>query len=145
MVGESGGENIDNKSIILKDPNFRVLKYIHPVELTDSDINKTLRYISDQGVSEYNDSVMTPQRGNNSVVSEGGAVLSEDNLFYNAVRIVVSAKRASASILQSKLKIGYARAARLIYELESNGVVGPQDGSKPREVLIDDADNFLSE
>lgn len=60
---------------------------------------------------------------------------SEDELFEDAVAIVHAAGRGSASLLQRKLKIGYARAARLLDDLEVAGIVGPQEGSKPREVL----------
>ncbi len=61
---------------------------------------------------------------------------SEDELFTEAKMIVIKAGEASASILQRKLKIGYARAARLLDLLESEGVVGPAYGAKPRDVLI---------
>ena len=62
----------------------------------------------------------------------------EDELYEEALEIVVSTKKASTSLLQRKLKIGYSRAARLIDMLEENGVVGPQEGSRPREILLDD-------
>ena len=59
-----------------------------------------------------------------------------------AIRVVIQAKRASASLLQRRLKIGYARAARLLDILEEKGVVGPQEGAKPREVLISSLDEL---
>ena len=58
-----------------------------------------------------------------------------DELFDESVGIVVSAGRGSASLLQTKLSIGYARAARILAQLEEKGIVGPAQGSKPREVL----------
>jgi len=67
-----------------------------------------------------------------------------DKLFMDAVREVVRYERASASLLQRRLSVGYARAARIIDELEGAGVVGPAEGSKPREVLIVDAEEFLA-
>ena len=60
----------------------------------------------------------------------------EDPLFEEAKRVVIEAKKASASLLQRKLKIGYARAARLLDILEKRGIVGPSRGAKPREVYI---------
>jgi S-DNA-T family DNA segregation ATPase FtsK/SpoIIIE len=60
------------------------------------------------------------------------------------VREVCQYERASASLLQRRLSIGYARAARIIDQLEAAGVVGPAEGSKPREVLIRNAEEFLS-
>ena len=59
----------------------------------------------------------------------------DDDLYEDAREIVIEAKKASTSFLQRKLKVGYARAARLIDMLEERGVVGPGEGAKPREVL----------
>jgi len=64
--------------------------------------------------------------------------LGEDALFEEAARLVVVSGQASASMLQRRLKVGYARAARLVDMLEAAGVVSPQDGSKAREVLVDE-------
>ena len=69
----------------------------------------------------------------NSVISSGN---SEDELYKDAVRIVVEHRTASASMLQRRLKIGYNRAANLVEQMEANGVVGPAEGSKRRKVLI---------
>ena len=63
--------------------------------------------------------------------SEGG-----DDMFRDAVRVVIDARKASTSLLQRKLRIGYARAARIIEEMEEQGIIGPADGSRPRDVLI---------
>lgn len=63
---------------------------------------------------------------------------SEDDLFEEAKRIVVKAGKASTSLLQRRLRIGFARACRLLDLLEEDGIVGPADGAKPRDVLIND-------
>jgi S-DNA-T family DNA segregation ATPase FtsK/SpoIIIE len=76
---------------------------------------------------------------------EGGEVdVSGDNMFEQAVRVVVNYQKGSSSFLQRKLNIGFNRAARLLEEMEEMGIVGPSVGGKPREVLISDADEFLS-
>ena len=67
-----------------------------------------------------------------------------DELFEDAVRTVCRYDRASASLLQRRLKVGYARAARIIDQLERIGIVGPADGSKPREVLIKNSEEYLA-
>jgi S-DNA-T family DNA segregation ATPase FtsK/SpoIIIE len=59
---------------------------------------------------------------------------SDDELFDEAVRVIREAQKASASLLQRRLKIGYARAARLLDIMEAKGIVGPGEGAKPREV-----------
>ena len=60
----------------------------------------------------------------------------QDSLYNDAVRVVVSEGRASTSLLQRRLSIGYGRAAKLIDLMQRNNLVGPADGSKPREVLV---------
>ena len=62
----------------------------------------------------------------------------EDELYDEAVQLVVEMQTASVSMLQRRFRVGYTRAARLIDAMEMNGVVGPYEGSKPREVLIND-------
>ena len=69
----------------------------------------------------------------------GGAAAggSTDELFEEAAKIIVRHQQGSVSLLQRRLKVGYSRAARLIDELEAAGIVGPFDGSKAREVLVE--------
>jgi S-DNA-T family DNA segregation ATPase FtsK/SpoIIIE len=77
------------------------------------------------------------------IESKPGAAFDEDAfegsdpLLPDAARLIVSVKRASATLLQRKMKVGFARAARIIDQLEDMGIVGPQEGSKPRGVLVD--------
>ncbi len=146
ILDQMGAETLLGKGdMLFKSPDLgRTIRLQGPL-VTEEEISRVITFISKQGIeTSYNDEILNSQNGD-SIVSDQTVGSYEDDLFPDAVRVVVNAKRGSASILQSKLKIGYARAARLIYELENNGVVGPQDGSKPREVLIDDADSFLSE
>ncbi|MBI2634498.1 DNA translocase FtsK 4TM domain-containing protein [Candidatus Peregrinibacteria bacterium] len=65
------------------------------------------------------------------------AGMDEDNMYEDAFKLVMETRKASASLLQRRLKVGYARAARLIDILEANGVVGPADGAKPRRIMVD--------
>ena len=66
-----------------------------------------------------------------------------DDLFYDAAECVIRTGKASASLLQRRLRIGYARAARLLDFLEERGVVGPQDGARPRDVIVDDMTEII--
>jgi S-DNA-T family DNA segregation ATPase FtsK/SpoIIIE len=71
--------------------------------------------------------------------SESGGsvgVKSEDPIYEEAKELVIEAGKASTSYIQRRLRVGYSRAARLMDELEDNGVIGPPDGSKPRKILI---------
>lgn len=81
---------------------------------------------------EHDNAITSPVREANSATAEGDA---DDDMFEAAQEVVVETGKASASFLQRRLKIGYARAARLLDMLEERGVVGPQEGNKPREVL----------
>jgi S-DNA-T family DNA segregation ATPase FtsK/SpoIIIE len=76
----------------------------------------------------------TDEESSKSIAAGGEAV---DELYDEAVETVVSAGKGSASLLQRRLSIGYARAARILDELEKNGIVGPSQGSKARDVLVD--------
>lgn len=79
-----------------------------------------------------------------TMVGVSGAGGEKDGFFQEAVRIVCQFDKASSSLLQRRLSIGYARAARILDQLEEAGVVGPGEGSKPREVLIKNAEEFLT-
>ena len=68
-----------------------------------------------------------------------------DALFDEAVRIICQHDRASASLLQRRLSIGYARAARILDQLENSGIVGPAEGSKPRDVLMRNPDEYFAQ
>ena len=67
-----------------------------------------------------------------------------DTLFEDAIRLVCQHDKASASLLQRRMSIGYARAARILDQLEEAGIIGPGEGSKPRDVLLKNADEYLA-
>ena len=86
----------------------------------------------------YDDSVVSKNgSGSGTVNLFGGASDDQDALFDEAKRVVIESGKASASLLQRRLKVGYARAARLLDELEEAGIVGPADGAKPREIFTE--------
>lgn len=110
----------------------------------DSEINSLVSFIKNQGVEpQYTEEVTEmPKPGEVNVPGIDGEA---DELFEDAVKEVIQYDRASASLLQRRLSIGYARAARILDQLEEAGVVGPPDGSKPRDVLVQDAEQVLSQ
>ncbi|MHA7963092.1 FtsK/SpoIIIE family DNA translocase [Paenibacillus sp. CAU 1782] len=99
--------------------------------LSDSEVEALVAFARDQGEAEYKEDLV-PEIDDES--TEDGVVL--DELFDQAVQIVVEAKQASVSLLQRRMRIGYTRAARLIDQMEAKSIVGPYEGSKPREVLV---------
>ena len=78
---------------------------------------------------------------------QGGGITGDgkDELFEEAIKIVCQYDRASASLLQRRMSVGYARAARILDQLEEAGIVGPGEGSKPRDVLVRNAEEYLAQ
>ena len=106
---------------------------------TDGEIKRVIERLKEQAEPEYDGSVIEePQRGLQNGFPGGGDEGDEesDSLLPAAMEVIMREKRASASLLQRKIRVGYARAARILDLLEKRGVVGPVDGAKPREVLL---------
>lgn len=102
--------------------------------ISESEISKVVGALKKQGTPDYNYAV-TEKAGSGSVFSRDE---DEDPLLNEAAQTVIQGGKASTSFLQRRLKIGYSRAARLMDVLEQHGVIGPPDGAKPRDVLIDE-------
>ncbi len=112
--------------------------------ISDKDTNALVSFLKNQGVSpQYTEEVVSMPKPGSTVVPGTGEEV--DPLFKEAVAIVCQYKRASSSLLQRRMSIGYARAARIVDQLERAGVIGPQEGSKPREVLIKSPDEIFSQ
>lgn len=111
--------------------------------VSDSEIGRLIKALKEKGVKPaYTEEVTTKYKAR--MVGMVSADEERDELFEEAVRIVCRYDRASASLLQRRLSIGYARAARILDQLHAVGVVGPPEGSKPRDVLIQNAEEFLA-
>lgn len=107
--------------------------------VTDKEIESIVDFVKTSGESEYDEDVMQEiERQTVAEKSKGGGTQDGDTdvMFEAAVDVVVDAGQAATSLLQRKLKLGYARAARIVDEMEQRGIVGPSEGSKPRKVLI---------
>ena len=106
--------------------------------VSDPEIEAVVDFIRDQAEPDYHEEILSavvpgqPGGGGASDLDE-----EDDPLVWEAAQIVVESQLGSTSGLQRRLKVGYARAGRIMDMLEAKGVVGPPDGSKPREVLID--------
>ena len=112
----------------------------------DKEIADLINFLRQTGVDpQYNEAVTKPIKGKKGTISEGGVDLGDvDELFEQAARFCVESGKASASLLQRRLSIGYARAARILDQLERAGIVSAGDGAKPRELLIKNADEFFN-
>ncbi|MDI6778237.1 MAG: DNA translocase FtsK 4TM domain-containing protein [Patescibacteria group bacterium] len=124
-------------------------KRIQGVFVSESEVKRVTKSIKSQldEEVEYNEEVIAPQKVSFGGKMTGAGVLGRDDvgddLYEEAKDTILKAGKASASLLQRRLRVGYARAARLLDLLEANGIIGPGDGSKPREVLVDDGVNRM--
>ena len=111
--------------------------------VSDKEVEKVVAFIKGSQTAEYDDQILEEIERQAEAAgksagggSGGGGVDAQDEMLPAAIECVVETGQASTSLLQRKLKLGYARAARIIDEMESRGIVGPFEGSKPRQVLI---------
>ncbi len=111
---------------------------------SDADIERVVEFLRDKAAPEYEEEITEKAQ----TLGLGGVVMREregDELLGEARELVIEAGKASASYLQRRLKVGYARAARLLDLLEGQGVIGPADGAKPREILVKKGEQSLVE
>jgi S-DNA-T family DNA segregation ATPase FtsK/SpoIIIE len=141
ILDTNGSESLLGKGDMLYLPaGSSRLHRIHGPYVTESEITAVCDFWRDQAKAIYNEELLKPPKddaaatGGSAATSESGDDV-DDDLYQDAVRVVLEAGRASTSTLQRRLRIGYGRAARLIDLMEKDGIVGPPDGSKPREVL----------
>ncbi len=137
IIDQPGAEKLLGKGdMLFVPPDAAKPTRLQGAFVSDREISNLVSYLKAQGVEpDYKDEVFEIPSNRDKSVAVGGD--SVDDLFDEAVEAVTSAGKASASFLQRRLSIGYARAARILDELEEKGIVGPPKGSKPRDVLID--------
>ncbi len=99
----------------------------------DAEIERVIKFIKEQRSAEYDEEILKEQ----DKKSHGGKTYEKDEMYEEAVKMVIETKQASVSMLQRRLGLGYTRSARLVDTMEADGIVGPYNGSKPREILID--------
>lgn len=108
--------------------------------VTDKEIEKVIKYVKSSQQSDYDNNIAKEIEKNSSrenlKASDEKFDVKVDPVMKEAIKCVVEAGQASTSFLQRRLRVGYARAGRLIDEMEQMGIVGPHEGSKPRQVLI---------
>lgn len=113
--------------------------------VSDDEINEIVEFVKSQSEPDYHEEILSAVAPASMSMAGGGVVRTgvaepqdDDPLIWEAAHIVVESQLGSTSGLQRRLKVGYARAGRIMDMLEEKGVVGPPDGSKPREVLLDE-------
>jgi DNA segregation ATPase FtsK/SpoIIIE, S-DNA-T family len=140
IIDQPGAEKLLGKGdMLFVPPDASKPTRLQGAMVSEKEISNLVDYLKSQGVEpDYKEEVFELERKreqSNTSVAAGGE--SVDELFDEAVEVCVNSGRGSASLLQRRLSIGYARAARILDELEAKGIVGPRNGSQPRDLLID--------
>jgi S-DNA-T family DNA segregation ATPase FtsK/SpoIIIE len=130
---------IGTGDLLFSRPEYGKPQRIQGCYVSESEIEAVVDFLKEQAAPEYHEDILATAVGGMSTYSAGdGGGGDDDPLVWEAAEIVVSSQLGSTSTLQRRLKVGYARAGRIMDMLEQKGIVGPPSGSKPREVLVDD-------
>jgi len=145
ILDQAGAEKLLGQGdMLIKTASMPKPKRIQGAWVMDSEVNKITDQLRMQAPPQYNDEIVSQPvqlNGKGGVVMDFGSNGSDDK-FKDAVRVVIERKKASTSMLQTRLGIGYQRAARIIEEMEERGIIGAANGSKPRDVLISSVDDL---
>ena len=135
ILDENGAEKLLGRGDML----FKPIDENHPVRLqgsfiSDEDVERIVAFVKNQAEADYDDS-FDPGEVSEGDMESGGGDDGGDPLFEEAKALVIETQKASASMIQRRLSVGFNRATRLMEELEAAGVIGPAEGTKPRKVL----------
>ena len=134
ILDGSGAEHLLGAGdMLFMPPGTSKLQRIHGAYISEKETERIVAFLKEQGVARYDETVL--KIAEESETDEGDESGNSDEKYDEAVAIVCETGQASISMVQRRLRVGYNRAARMIELMEKEGVVGPADGSKPREVL----------
>ena len=140
IIDQGGAEKLLGRGdMLLLTADMPKPKRVQAALIEDAETIKVTDFLRMQRPPQYDDEVVSQPvqlNGRGSTVIDYGANEVDDGLWRDAVRVVIEGHKASTSLLQRRLRIGYGRAARLIETMEEQGIVGPADGSRPRDVLV---------
>ncbi len=144
IIDQIGAEKLLGRGdMLLLTADMPKPKRIQAALIEDAETLKVTDFLREQRLAAYNDEVVSLPvvlNGKGGIVADFGGSDADEDMFRDAVRCVIENRKASTSLLQRRLRIGYGRAARLIEQMEEQGIVGPADGSRPREVLVSSLD-----
>ena len=136
IIDSSGAEKLLGMGdMLFMPPNYPRLIRLHCSYISLPEITRMVRFIKQQGKPSYDEKIVRVLKKPATQAEEEYG--EKDALYEKAVELILLTGQASASYLQRKFKLGYARAARIIDQMEQDGIVGPSEGSKPREILVD--------
>jgi S-DNA-T family DNA segregation ATPase FtsK/SpoIIIE len=137
ILDSNGAETLLGRGdMLFLPPGSARLMRVHGPLITEEEVIRVVEFLKKQGPPSYNEKILeSPEER-----TEFGEPEGDDELYDDAVKIVIEMGKASTSVLQRRLRIGYGRAASLLDAMERSGIIGPPDGTKPRVVLVDRAD-----
>jgi S-DNA-T family DNA segregation ATPase FtsK/SpoIIIE len=132
-----GAEHLLGKGdMLFLPPGSSRLIRVHGAFVAEQEINRVVEFWKLQATPEYDQSFLIAPPSDDEAPPEGDDFAGqEDPLYHDAVRVVIEMGKASTSTLQRRLRLGYGRAARILDVMQRDGIIGPPDGSKPRDVL----------
>lgn len=139
ILDQVGAEKLLGQGdMLMLTPQLTKPKRIQGAFVSDEEVVKVTDHLRMQRPPEYDDEIVAQPV---QLHGKGGVIMdfdgdSDDDMYKDAVQVVTDAKKASTSLLQRRLRIGYSRAARIMETMEEQGIIGPADGARPREVLI---------
>ncbi len=146
IIDQQGAEKLLGEGdMLLLTADMPKPKRVQGAFIGEDETAKVTKFIRDQREPQYDEEVVSQPvqlNGRGGVVAEYND--ADDDMWRDAVQVVVDARKASTSLLQRRLRVGYARAARLIETMEERGIVSPADGSRPREVLVNSVDEVMA-
>lgn len=144
ILDQGGAEKLlGNGDMLFVSAEISKPRRIQGAFVSEKEVRSVTDFVKNQGKPEYNEEILLQNVRSGSGGDMYGA--PDDDLFLEAAECVIRTGKASASLLQRRLRIGYARAARLLDLLEERGVVGPADGARPRDVMVEDINDIISE
>jgi S-DNA-T family DNA segregation ATPase FtsK/SpoIIIE len=108
---------------------------VHGAFVTEAETNRVVDFWKEQDAPEYDESFLLTPPSEEDLEDAEAFNGGQDPMYEDAVRVVLEQGKASTSTLQRRLRLGYGRAARILDMMQREGIIGPPDGSKPREVL----------
>lgn len=147
IIDQIGAEKLLGRGdMLLLTSDMPKPKRVQAALIEDSETGKVTDFIREQRPPQYDDEVVSQPvqlNGRGGVVADMHGSDADDDMFRDAVHVVIESRKASTSLLQRKLRIGYGRAARLMESMEEQGIIGQADGSRPREVLVSSMDDVF--
>ncbi len=116
-------------------PNFPRLTRLHSAFISIPEVRRLTKFVKEQGIPDYDERIVNVLKATSDHFD--GDMGEKDELYEKAVELILNSGQASVSYLQRRMKLGYARAARIVDQMTQEGILGESEGSKPRQILVD--------